>query len=149
LEHLKSRLIAREDGFSYAYFGKIYLVMIIGTGISKQFIGSPVLDNISFKIGNNKKVALVGKNGCGKSTLFKIIAGLLPYDSGSISISGETLGYIPQEFNFPDTSVAEYLNSCLENEWEFYKIDIVGFDIGTFVLHVDLTRGCIHTTVWI
>jgi len=104
--------------------------MIIGTGISKQFIGSPVLDNISFKIGNNKKVALVGKNGCGKSTLFKIIAGLLPYDSGSISISGETLGYIPQEFNFPDTSVAEYLNSCLENEWEFYKIDILKEQLG-------------------
>jgi len=99
--------------------------MIIGTGISKQFIGSPVLSNISFEIGNNKKVALVGKNGCGKSTLFKIIAGLLPYDSGSISILGEVLAYIPQEFDFPDVTVSEYLESCLENEWEFYKIEIL------------------------
>jgi len=104
--------------------------MIIGTAIHKQFIGTPILENISFKLGNNKKIALVGKNGCGKSTLFKIIAGILPFDSGSVVASGETLAYIPQEFDFPETTVSEYLNSCLENEWEFYKIDILKEQLG-------------------
>lgn len=104
--------------------------MIIGTGINKQFIGSPILENISFKLGNNKKIALVGKNGCGKSTLFKIIAGILPYDSGSVVLTGENLAYIPQEFDFPDTTVSEFLESCLENEWELYKIEILQEQLG-------------------
>ena len=104
--------------------------MIIGTGIHKQFIGTPILENISFKLGNNKKIALVGKNGCGKSTLFKIIAGELPYDSGTVETTSETLAYIPQEFNFPNITVKEFLDSCLENEWETYKIDIVKEQLG-------------------
>ncbi|NBO22417.1 ABC transporter ATP-binding protein [bacterium] len=104
--------------------------MIIGTEISKQFIGSPILDGVSFKIGNNKKVALVGKNGCGKSTLMKIIAGVLEYDTGSISKNNELIAYIPQEFNFPNISVGEYLHTCIENEWEFYKIDILKEQLG-------------------
>ena len=104
--------------------------MIIGTGIHKQFIGTPILENISFKLGNNKKIALVGKNGCGKSTLFKIIAGELSYDSGTVETTSETLAYIPQEFNFPNITVKEFLDSCLENEWETYKIDIVKEQLG-------------------
>jgi ATPase subunit of ABC transporter with duplicated ATPase domains len=92
--------------------------MIIGTGIHKQFIGSPILENVSFKLGNNKKIALVGKNGCGKSTLFKIIAGILPYDSGTVITTSETLAYIPQELDFPNITVKEFLESCLENQWE-------------------------------
>ena len=81
--------------------------------------------DISFKLGNGKKIALVGKNGCGKSTLFKIIAGLTYHDTGSVVATGEKLAYIPQEFDFPEISVSDFLNSCLENDWEFYKIDIL------------------------
>lgn len=104
--------------------------MIIGTGINKQFIGTPILENVSFKLGNNKKIALVGKNGCGKSTLFKIIAGELNYDSGTVVTTSETLAYIPQEFNFPNVTVKEFLNDCLENEWESYKIEIIKEQLG-------------------
>jgi len=99
--------------------------MIIGTEITKQFIGSPVLDGISFKLGNSKKAALVGKNGCGKSTLMKIIAGVMNYDGGFISITNEKIAYIPQEFDFPDSTVSEFLATCIENEWEDYKIEIL------------------------
>jgi ATP-binding cassette subfamily F protein 3 len=104
--------------------------MIIGTGIHKQFIGSPILENVSFKLGNNKKIALVGKNGCGKSTLFKIIAGILPYDSGTVITTSETLAYIPQELDFPNITVKEFLESCLENQWESYKIEIITDQLG-------------------
>ena len=96
--------------------------MIIGTEISKQFIGSPILDGVSFKIGNNKKVALVGKNGCGKSTLMKIIAGVLDYDTGSISKNNELIAYIPQEFNFPNISVGEYLHTVSKMNGNFTKL---------------------------
>ena len=99
--------------------------MIIGKGISKTFIGDPLFSNLSFKLGNNKKVALVGKNGTGKSTLFKLIAGVYEPDNGGLSITGETIAYIPQEFIFPDMKIEEYLYSFLENEWEFYKIEIL------------------------
>lgn len=104
--------------------------MIVGTGINKQFIGTPILENVSFKLGNNKKIALVGKNGCGKSTLFKIIAGILQFDSGTVISTSETLAYIPQEFDFPETTVKEFLDSCLENPWESYKIDIIKDQLG-------------------
>lgn len=99
--------------------------MIIGTSINKQYTGATVLENISFKLGNGKKIALVGKNGCGKSTLFNIIAGTISYDSGTVVSTGEKLAYIPQEFDFPEITVSEFLSSCLENDWDFYKIDIL------------------------
>lgn len=103
--------------------------MIIGKGISKTFIGDPLFTNLNFKLGNNKKVALVGKNGTGKSTLFKIIAGNYEPDNGGLSISGEVIAYIPQEFDFPEMKIEDYLYTFLENEWDFYKIDILRVEL--------------------
>lgn len=103
--------------------------MIIGTGITKTFTGDPVFENIDFKVGNGRKVALVGKNGCGKSTLFKLITGELDIDAGSISTDGEIIGYIPQELHFPDKLVGEYLEGLLENPWDFYKIEQLAKDL--------------------
>lgn len=97
--------------------------MIIGSNITKSFTGETIFENISFKIGNYRKVALVGKNGCGKSTLFNLIMGNLDYEEGNIRIDGETIGYIPQEFNFPNELVGEYIEKHLENTWDFYKVE--------------------------
>jgi len=97
--------------------------VIIGSNITKSFTGEPILDNISFKIGNNKKVALVGKNGCGKSTLFNVITGNYEYEKGSIKIESEVVGYIPQELSFEDEMVGEFLEKRLENSWDFYKVE--------------------------
>ncbi len=97
--------------------------MIRGSGITKTFIGTPVLNNIDFKLGGSKKIALVGRNGAGKSTLIKIIAGVMEPDSGSLEIQGETIGYIPQEFDFPDVMLGEYLEGFLEHPWEFYRVE--------------------------
>ncbi len=97
--------------------------MIIGTGLTKSFAGDPVFETIDFKVGSGRKVALVGKNGCGKSTLFKIIVGELELTAGNIQIESETLGYVPQEITFPDELVGEYLEKQLDNTWDFYKVE--------------------------
>jgi len=97
--------------------------MITGRNITKTFIGEPLLENIDFTIGNNQKIGLVGRNGCGKTTLFKMIQGLEEITSGTIMMQEERIGYIPQEFNFPDEIVGIYLESILDDEWEIYKIE--------------------------
>ena len=70
------------------------------------------LRNITLSIGTGKIVGIVGPNGAGKSTLIKAVLGLIPIDSGSIEIYGQTLNemrkrvaYVPQrtniDWNFP------------------------------------------------
>ncbi len=98
--------------------------MIIGTKISKSYSKGVVIEDISFKLGNSKKIGIVGVNGSGKTTLLKIIAGLEEPGSGDIQMNQEIIGYIPQEFNFPkNTKIGEYLTTFLENSWESYRID--------------------------
>lgn len=97
--------------------------MLIGSGITKTYTAEPIFENIDFKIGNNKKVALVGKNGCGKSTLFKIIVGDEVQDEGTLQLEGETIGYIPQELNFPNELVGEFIEKRLDNSWDLYKVE--------------------------
>lgn len=66
--------------------------------IHKAYGTDVILENISFHIEENEKVAIVGVNGAGKSTLFKILIGKILYDSGEIYISKETsLGYLAQD----------------------------------------------------
>lgn len=97
--------------------------MIKGTGVTKKYSNTPVIENIDFKIGNGVKVGIVGRNGSGKSTLIKIIAGTLQLDSGSILKENEVIGYIPQEFSFKNEMVGEFLEKLLDTSWEQYKID--------------------------
>lgn len=98
--------------------------MIVGKNICKSYVqNTPILKNIDFKIGPNCKIGIVGRNGCGKSTLIKLIVGEEQLDSGVITKTNEVIGYIPQEFNFADEYVGELLEKSLQNIWESYKID--------------------------
>ncbi len=103
--------------------------MIIGKNVTKSFYAEPILDDITFKLGNNRKIGIVGKNGCGKTTLFKLIAGMDELTSGHIDISDEVIGYVPQEFIFPDLLVGEYLEKLLTHQWEFYKFEILAKEL--------------------
>lgn len=64
---------------------------------SKAFGASVIFRNIQFEIRNNEKIAVVGRNGCGKTTLLRIIAGEESLDSGDIHIeNGVRIGYLAQ-----------------------------------------------------
>lgn len=99
--------------------------MISGRKIVKTYIGEPTLDNLEFTMGDNKKIGIVGRNGCGKTTLMKLIAGEEDLTSGTITIEDEIIGYIPQEFTFPDQLAGEYVESLLDEEWEMYRAEIL------------------------
>ncbi len=66
--------------------------------LSVQFSGNYLFQNVSFIINKTSRIGLVGKNGTGKSTLMKILAGMQKPESGEIAIpSGDTVGYLAQE----------------------------------------------------
>lgn len=65
--------------------------------IEKSFGITKVLENVTFQVNDNEKLAIVGVNGAGKSTLFKIIINELPADQGSVNISKDCkIGYLAQ-----------------------------------------------------
>jgi len=55
-------------------------------GIVKSYLGEPVLDGVSLSVERGRRYGLVGPNGCGKSTLARILAGLLTADEGSVTV---------------------------------------------------------------
>ena len=74
--------------------------------------GHHLLENITFTIDEGEIVAIIGPNGAGKTTLIKAILGLIPYDTGSVSVFGlpfksndshVRIGYIPQRIEFDRT----------------------------------------------
>ncbi|MEO7079877.1 MAG: ATP-binding cassette domain-containing protein, partial [Flavobacteriales bacterium] len=72
--------------------------MISVNNLLLHFGERPMFDNISFFIGNDDRIGLVGRNGAGKSTLLKILAGQQHFDKGNIGKPKElTMGYLPQE----------------------------------------------------
>ena len=63
-----------------------------GHELSVSFVTRRLFDNVNFQINNNSHVGLVGMNGCGKSTLFKVISGRLQPDQGQVTLSGSAAG---------------------------------------------------------
>ena len=91
------------------------------TNISKFYNGAPVLSNISLTIDENDKIGLVGVNGCGKTTLLKIITGHTEPDrftekDGIISMAGKTtIGYLEQMGGLDsDNTVMEEMQKVFE-----------------------------------
>ncbi len=78
--------------------------MISIEGLSVAFGGNTLFDNITYVINKKDRIALVGKNGAGKSTMLKIIAGLQAPTSGSVNMPKDlTVGYLSQQMNLSDT----------------------------------------------
>ena len=78
--------------------------MISIEGLSVAFGGNTLFDNITYVINKRDRIALVGKNGAGKSTMLKIIAGLQAPTSGRVNMPKDlTVGYLPQQMNLTDS----------------------------------------------
>ena len=104
-------------------------------GINKSFTGHRVLHNIDLKIYPGEVLCLAGENGCGKSTLIKIVSGVYEPDSGSVSLNGtlfpklnpvisikEGVQVIYQDFSvFPNLSVAENIALGMQKLGEALK----------------------------
>src|SRR5438445_13585732 len=71
--------------------------VITGTNITKSFGAFDVFTDLSFSLARGDKIALVGPNGCGKTTLLKIIAGVDEPSGGALNVArGTTAGYLAQ-----------------------------------------------------
>jgi len=78
--------------------------MISIQNLSVEFSAKSLFDNINYVINKRDRIALVGKNGAGKSTMLKIIAGLQRPTSGSVAVPADvTIGYLPQQMVLDDT----------------------------------------------
>ena len=86
------------------------------TGISAAYQKKPVLQDVSFSVGEGQLVGIIGPNGAGKSTLIKAILGLIPRLSGEVRVFGKPynenrklVGYVPQresvDWDFPTNAL--------------------------------------------
>jgi ABC-2 type transport system ATP-binding protein len=98
------------------------MTSIKALNLTKTFKNTTALNNISFNITSGQITGLVGPDGAGKTTLIRLIAGLLKYDSGELFVLDERvpskkdsflehIGYMPQKFGlYEDLSVDENMN---------------------------------------
>ena len=83
--------------------------MISVDGLKVEFGVKPLFEDVSFVVNDRDRIALVGKNGAGKSTMLKILCGLQKPTAGTVSVPSETtVGYLPQVMKLTDdTTVRE------------------------------------------
>lgn len=83
--------------------------MISINNLEVEFSARPLFHDVSFVINDNDRIALTGKNGAGKSTMLKILAGLEQPTGGTVAMPNDTtIGYLPQQMVLADeTTVAD------------------------------------------
>ena len=77
--------------------------MISVEGLKVEFSAKPLFQDVSFVVNDKDRIALVGKNGAGKSTMLKILCGLQKPDAGVVAVPNDTtIGYLPQVMHLTD-----------------------------------------------
>ncbi len=107
--------------------------MIRINNLSKQYGKQTLFENINFQMIAGEHLGLVGRNGHGKSTLFKIILGEEEADEGNITYpKNYKIGHLAQHLNFTEKTILE--EGCLglpEDEKDYqYKVEMILFGLG-------------------
>ena len=107
--------------------------MIIVENISKSYGSQELFRKTGFKLNSRERLGLVGRNGDGKTTLFRLITGEEEADLGIITVpKGYTIGYVHQETDFTiDTVLGEGCKGLTDREKDhFWKVEKVLFGLG-------------------
>ena len=107
--------------------------MIQIKNISKAYSGQVLFEDLSFNLPPKSKVGLVGRNGSGKSTIFKLIQGEESLDSGEISIpKNYKIGALKQHIQFGHSTIKEECFQVLtgDQKYDFYKVEKILFGLG-------------------
>ena len=92
------------------------MIVLSCNNLNKSFGIDSILENLNFTVNEYDKIGIIGVNGTGKTTLFKIISGIYGYDSGDIYTSKDCeIGYLEQNTNFHSE------NTILEEVLEVFK----------------------------
>ncbi len=96
------------------------MVDISVKNLTKFFvIGEYLLQDLNFEIQEGERVAILGRNGCGKTTLFKILTGEMEYDGGEVYVNpSKRLGLISQIPRFPQGYTVEQVLRCAYSDIE-------------------------------
>lgn len=107
--------------------------MIAVQNLAKRFGSTLLFEDVTFTIGSKEKVGLVGRNGLGKTTLLKIIAGIEQPDEGSVSIPRHyTIGYMSQQLYFTKPLVRDEALSLLpeSEQHEYWRAEKILSGLG-------------------
>ncbi|WP_170311536.1 ribosomal protection-like ABC-F family protein [Vallitalea okinawensis] len=90
------------------------MIEIAVQNLVKYYGATEVINGITLELKTGERIGIIGKNGCGKSTLFKIISGIETYDDGMLSLrKGINVGYLDQIPQFPEEyQVMDVLNTA-------------------------------------
>lgn len=99
------------------------MIQLALKGIEKYFGGNRIFSDITFEVQSGDRTGFIGRNGTGKTTVFKIIAGIETQDKGSISIrKNSTIGYLHQIPDYPsDFKVIDVLKTAFQIQYEISK----------------------------
>lgn len=106
------------------------MIVLSCNNLNKSFGIDTVLENISFTVNEGDKVGIIGVNGTGKTTLFKVLSGIYGYDSGDIYLGkGVEIGYLEQNTNFQSDKtiyeeVLEVFSDLMEMEKYIRNLEI-------------------------
>ena len=106
------------------------MIVLSCNNLNKSFGIDTILENISFTVNEGDKVGIIGVNGTGKTTLFKVLSGIYGYDSGDIYLGkGVEIGYLEQNTNFQSEKsiyeeVLEVFSDLMEMENYIRNLEI-------------------------
>ena len=107
--------------------------MIKISDLSKNYGSQSLLDRVSFNINQGERIGLVGRNGSGKTTMFRMLLGIEEPDSGEIGIPKDyTMGYLQQHLLFTQPTILEEAGVGLPQgkEYDHWRVEKILFGLG-------------------